>query len=328
MVNLKNLQHFFSQNSSLILQTGAPWSKFILLKPGDKDYESTKQLLLNHENIKQILSLLEDQEIGINSLNNNPADFRLYNSFYWTLRFLADIGIFAEELGINHLIQRLMLQQSEDGQFIIRYYKKRQQEISLICMTAHLTYCLTRLGFQNSPTTEAAIKHIISSQRKDGGWHCKKLHQNGERDENLPSCPAANIHVFRLLGQFGKKYESNISAIKDTILVSYNSTKADFCNYTSEQNINYSKLRYPPHFTGLDILNLINSLSYLPNISLKKYFNKLINNVLRRWDGMHFLCSEKRIPAWSSFDFGHNNKGSDWITAIFLSALKRAYLKK
>ncbi len=325
MVNLKNLQHFCSQNSNLIVNHGAPWSKFILLNPGDKDYESTKLLLLNQKNIKQILSLVEDQEVGVNSFNNIPADFRLYNSFYWTLRFLADIGLSSEELGINHPIQRLMLQQSEDGQFIIRYYKKRQQEINLICMTAHLTYCLVRMGFQNSPTAESAIKYIISSQRKDGGWHCEKLHQNGERNENLPSCPAANIHVIRLLGQLGKEYELTTSEIRDKILKSISTEISNFCKYNSEQNLNFSKLRYPPYYTGMDILNVISSLSYLPNISLTENFNKLVNNILNRWDGVHFLCSEKRIPAWSLFDFGHNNNGSDWITAIFLSALKRAY---
>ena len=169
MPNLNHINHFCFQNTKRILQHGSPWSKFILLKPGDKDYESTKQLVLNHEHIKRILSLVEDPEVGINSLNKNPADFRLYNSFYWTLRFLADIGIAARELGIEHLIKRLMLQQSEDGQFINQYYKKKQQGISLICMTAHLTYCLIRLGFQNSPAVEAAIKYILLSQRKDGG---------------------------------------------------------------------------------------------------------------------------------------------------------------
>jgi hypothetical protein len=327
MHNLERINHFYNQNSNIILQRGSPWAKFILLTPGDKDYESTKQLLLKHENLKQILSLLENKEVGINSFINNPADFRLYNSFYWTLRFLSDLGLSANELGISHLIHKLMLQQSEDGQFIIRYYKKRQQEINLICMTAHLTCCLIRLGFQNSPSVEAAIKYTISSQRKDRGWHCEKLHQNGERDENLPSCPAANIHVIRLLGQFGKEFESTFSVFGDKILSSFTTKIPNFCHYNPEQNLNYLKFRYPPHFTGLDILNVIDSYSYLPNISQNEDFNKLVNNVVNRWDGSHLLCSQKRIPGWASFDFGHNNKGSDWITAVFLLALNRIYLQ-
>jgi len=327
-MNLLNTKKYFSQNRQLILKHGSPWSKYILLKSGDKDFESTKQLLLNHKNIIQLRSLLEDQQLGINSLNNNPADFRLYNSFYWTLRFLADIGLSAKEVGIERLIQKLLLQQSEEGQFIIRYYKKRQQEISLICITAHLTYCLIRLGFKNSPTVEAAVKYIFSTQRKDGGWHCEKLRQNGEQEKNLPSCPGANIHVIRLLSQFGKKYESTISAIPQKNLASFITALPNFCHYNSEPNLKYSKLRYPPHFTGLDILNIINSYSYLPNISQKKHFNELIKNILDRWDGIHLLCSEKRMPTWSSFDFGHNNKASDWITALILLAIDRAYLQK
>ena len=327
MLNFKNIDRFYKQNSEIVLKNGSPWSKFILLKPNDSDYEPTKQLLLNHPNIKFILSQIRDKKVGINSLDNSPADFCLYSSFYWTLRFLADIGISAEALGIKDLLKKILLQQSDDGQFIIRYYKKRQQEISLVCMTAHLTYCLIRLGFQDSPTVDAAKKYICSSQRNDGGWHCEKLRQNGERNEKFPSCPAATVHVLRVLGQFGNKYMSKFAICPDNHLSVLNASFPDFCHYNSEKNLNYSKLRYPPHFTGMDILNVTDSYSYLPNISQNKSYNQLINKVLCRWDGSHLLCSEKRMTTWSMFDFGHNNHSSDWITALFLSTLNRAYFQ-
>ena len=325
MPDLKRINHFYSQNLKKILDSNFPWSKYLLLKLTHQKLNSAKQLLLSHDNIRQLITQLEDKKAGINSLNFNPADFRHYNSFYWTLRFFADLGLSAHDLGITHLIQRLQLQQSEEGQFVLRYYKKRQQVITLICMTAHLTYCLIRLGFRDSPTVKAALKYIITSQRKDGGWHCEKLRQNGEHNENFPSCPAANINVIRALGQFGKKYESTIAAALDKNITLLHTTEPESCFYNSEQHLNLSKLRYPPHFTGMDILNVIDSYSYLPNISQNEYLNKLVNDILNRWDGIHFLCAEKRIVSWSSFDFGHNNKGSDWITAIFVSALNRIY---
>ena len=114
--------------------------------------------------------------------------------------------------------QDFMLQQLEDGQFMIRYHKKRQQVFSLICMTAHLTYCLIKLGYGESPSVKAALNYIITTQRKDGGWHCERLRQPGERDELLLSCPSANIHVIRVLGQFGDKYKSMIEPSSCSII--------------------------------------------------------------------------------------------------------------
>jgi len=322
------LHYFYSQNLKKIINHGSPWSKYILLNSIDKEFESTKQRLLAHKNIAQIISLLEDQKVGINSLNQQPADFRLYNSFFWTLRFFADLGLTSDDLGINQLIHKLQLQQSENGQFIIRYLKKRGHSISLVCLTAHLTYCLIRLGLRNSPTVKAALKYIVTSQRKDGGWHCNKLRQNGERDENLPYCAAANIHVIRALGQFGDKYESILYPALKQCLAIFENRAGQFCIYDSKNQLNLFKLRYPPHFTGLDILNVIDSLSYYPVIFQNASFERMVFDIINRWDGIHLLNSEKRIHSWSCFDFAHNNKNSDWITAIFVRALRRIYFRK
>ena len=194
-------------------------------------------------------------------------------------------------------------------------------------MTAHLTYCLIRLGYRESSTVAAALNYIITSQRNDGGWHCDRLKQCGERDESLPSCSAANIHVIRMLGQYGAKYETIATPAIKQCLSTFNHPFSQSCFHNSEDQINFNKLRYPPHYTGLDILNVIDSLSLFGNIVKCFEFESIIASILNRWDGVNFLCSEKRIPNLTLFDFSHNHKSSDWITAIFLRALERVYFK-
>ncbi len=327
MIANESLIKFYNLNKTTILERGQPWAKFLLLIPNDPQRERTKKVLLIHPNIKNLITRLNDPSWGIRSFSYQPADYRVYGSFYWSLRFLADIGLTAEELGIDESIKRLQLQQLEDGQFMIRYHRKKQQTISLICMTAHLTYFLIRLGYQESKTVKAALRYILTSQRNDGGWHCDRQKQPGERDESAPSCAAANIHVIRLLGQFGKKYETVVRLPISELVKTFDQIALPGCELESQQNLNLYKLRYPPHYTGLDILNVIHSLSFFPDLSKHSNLDHLIYMVLNRWDGENWLRPEKRIPEWSAYDFGRTSNFSEWLTSLLLQAMERVYFK-
>lgn len=325
MVDLKSLRHFCSVTKPSILERGALWAKLLLLPQNDPEREQIKLALVNDPKIKKIVNRLDHPKLGVSSLWHTPADYRIYGSFYWGLRFLADLGLKASEWGMDNLIHQLQLQQLEDGQFMIRYHRKKQQTISLICMTAHLAYCLVRLGYQQTNTVHAALDYILTTQRHDGGWHCDRLKQQGERDEAAPSCPAATIHVIRLLAQYGKTYRAVVKPCLNSLVSAINQTALSGCELDGQQDINWEKLRYPPHYTGLDILNLIHSLSFFPDLFAHSNFDQMVAAILKRWDGTHWLRAEKRIPEWSDFDFSQPNKYSEWLTSLFLQAIERSY---
>ncbi|UCE07208.1 MAG: hypothetical protein JSW07_04015, partial [bacterium] len=285
MLNFERLNYFYHLNKVKTLDHGSPAAKFILLPPDNPQCEQIKRLLLIDPNIIKIINRLSDPISGINSLSHIPASYQVYGSFYWVLRFLADIGLTAKEYRIDKLISRLQLQQFEDGQFMIRYHRQKQQTLSLVCMTAHLTYCLIRLGYKASNTVKAALNYIVTTQRKDGGWHCDRLKQPGERDEFTPSCPAANIHIIRVLGQYGKKYQALVKPAINQITRISNGTSHHGCEFDSQQPLNLNKLRYPPHYSGLDILNVVHSLSFFPDLIINSNFDGLVNSILNRWDG-------------------------------------------
>lgn len=327
MIDLESLVKFYDINKTTIFDKGSPWAKFILLPPNDLQREVVKRSLLIDPNLTKIVHRLNDPKLGISSLSRTPADYRVYGSFYWGLRFLADIGLNGEELGISESIKQLQLHQLDEGQFMVRYHRKKQQTISLICMTAHLTYCLIGLGYKVTNTVKVALNYILTTQRKDGGWHCNRSKQNGEKDESAPSCPAANIHVIRVLGQFGKKYEALIKTAIDHVISIADFSLLPNCEFDSQQSINLNKLRYPPYYTGLDILNVIHSLSFFPSLVVKSNFDNVINMILKRWDGKNWLRSEKRIPEWSVFDCNQKNRFSEWVTSLFIQVIERVYFK-
>ncbi len=324
MIEKNLITNFYNVTYQRIKNEGTPWSKFILPNTDRVTKQKIKTELLNHPNIHEIRDQLADPKLGIPSLDHKPADFRVYNSYFWVLRFFADIGIYAEDLMIEKLIHRLQLQQDEDGEIIINHHKKRKQVIKLICMTAHLIYCLINIGYLNSITVERALQFIFSSQRHDGGWHCSRSKFPGEARQHDPSCYTATIYVLRVLGLLLPKYQSITQpALK---FISENLFRHQTnCPYQPDTNLNIDKLRYPPHFSALDALNLTDSLSHFPSFFHTNDSHLLFENILERWDGRHFLCSEKRIPGWSEFDFAHNRNESDWITAMVLRAIDRVY---
>jgi len=319
----KFIRDFCAINTDSILEHGQPWSRFILLPDDHPLRDRTKHALLSHPNILKITEKLNQLVIDPESPKQNPSNFRVYGSFYWLLRLLADIGITAEDYGITSFIEQVKLSQLEDGQFMIRYHQNKQQTIAFVCITAHLTYCLIRLGYKSTRAVSAALNYLVTTQRFDGGWHCDQMKQNGERDQFMPSCPSATIHSILALSQIGEKYNSLLSKAIDYFLAVREYESVPFCQHDSENQVNLNKLRYPPHYTGLDILNVICALSFVPDHHEKSKIGNLINHVLSQWDGSHWLGSAKKIPEWKNFDFGYKNKGSDWISSLFLTSLER-----
>ncbi len=101
MTDFNLLSKFISYNKSTIIEKGSPWAKLILVPQSDPHRERIRQNLLLDPKIIKIIHRLHDPKLGINSLFQKPADYRIYGSFYWGLRFLADIGLNGEELGIG-----------------------------------------------------------------------------------------------------------------------------------------------------------------------------------------------------------------------------------
>ncbi|MCI0493440.1 hypothetical protein L0Z72_00405, partial [candidate division KSB1 bacterium] len=131
------------------------------------------------------------------------------------------------------------------------------------------------------------------------------------------------IHSILALSQFDEVYHHIFEKAVNQFVTIYESKSIPLCIYDSERNVNLNKLRYPPHYSGLDLLNVICTLSYIPGCNNNSIIGNLANLVLNQCDGAHWLKSEKKIPEWKNFDFGHNNKGSDWITSLVLTSLKR-----
>ncbi len=317
-----NLIQYLKRITRTIFAKSDPWSKLILLSPDDPLFQEVKKETLNHPNILFLKQKLSDASQGIPSLDMVPADFRRADSFYWILRFFSDLKIFSHELSIEDVLHRLQLNQNESGLFLMNYHEQKQQSIELVCMTAHLTECFIGMGKEKSRSVETAIQFLLSSQKPDGSWHCDKNRFPGERDAAKPGCPGATLFAIRALSYYSKETKQ---AIRKALRFLAEKLEKNYfeCPWAGAEPAHFEKLRYPPPFFGLDLLNVFDTFSLVAKGSSFSLTEKFLEKLLSRLSPSGLLISDKRIPAWRKFDFAHNKKESTWLTAIFVRAINR-----
>lgn len=327
---LNKLKNLYESNLEMILSSGAPWSRYIIYRDilkyqQEKRLSAIKRKLIEDSKIQAVYQKLFDSHLGVPSITTQPASHKVYGSYYWGLRFLADIGLTATDFQFDEIVRQLFIHQLPEGLFTIAYRRKNKIPVTAVCVTANLVYSLAMLGYQHSRGVQAALKFILTTQRKDGGWHCDWKKQPGEKDEDALSCPSANISVIRALAVYGERYGLIIQRAIEQIFDNWNNRNANYRQCDFDVGTTLVKLRYPPHYWGCDILNVLDTLSFYPEFCENYIFDEMIQQVISRWKGKGLFKSEKSIPEWREFDFANKNSYSCWISCLICRILARVY---
>ncbi|MDZ7263538.1 MAG: hypothetical protein ONB16_03060 [candidate division KSB1 bacterium] len=323
MTYQEKLAKFRWINEQSIIQHGLPWSRYLLMSADDPGRQQVQQQIIVESRIQYILKKLDHELAELDVPNQKAVDFQVYGSYYWRLRFLADIGLSGERYGIGPLIRKLALNQLEDGSFMIGYHARKCQTITMVCVTAQLAYCLSQLDGVVSRAFLAACDHLLATQRADGGWHCGSTPCMSKCRAERSSCFGATITALMALGQIPKKPWAAIQPAIDFCLRRLETVTKPYCDFDQPHAFCPNKLRYPPHHTGGDIINIIRSLSLFPDLVAPDVLQPLLAAVIERWDGHRWLAAEKEIPDWATFNFSQKGQPSDWLTALVLCAIKR-----
>jgi len=319
------LQNLLDTNVEEILKSGDPWSRLLIHKDifnarlKDESSNILIEEILKDSRIQNVCHRILDSRLGIYSLANKPISHKVYGSFYWGFRFFADIGLISI---LDHSVNHLLLNQLPDGQFFAGY-DRNKAPISKVCLTAHFVYCLSKLGYANSRAVQMATNYILTTQRYDGGWHCDTKKLPGESEENAHSCPAANIYVIRALAE---QHQDILKPAANQIYDLWNNVESSLDVCDQEIGRMYRKLRYPPFYWGLDLLNIVDTLAFIPDFCHNDVFDQMVEVIVSKWNGTGLFKSEKTIPEWSEFNFAKKNSYSCWLSAIMCRVIKRIYL--
>ena len=325
-----NFKKIYESVPEIIQSIGMPWSNYVVLRDILKIQKKTrltalKKQIIKAAEVKNVYHKLLAPQLGVPSITIKPASHKVYGSYYWGLRFLADVGITSADFRLDEIVHQIFIHQMPDGQFTINYRRKNKIPITAVCLTANLAYSIAALGYQFSRGIQAAINFILTTQRQDGGWHCDLKKQVGERDEDAVSCPSANINVIRALSVYGDRYQHIIKQAVEQIFEHWKNRSENFRQCDFGIGTTFMKLRYPPHYWGYDILNVLDTLSFYPELCRNETFDEMMQQVVEKWDGKGLFKPEKSIPEWSAFNFAKKNNYSCWISCLICRVLARVY---
>ncbi|MEE4311231.1 MAG: hypothetical protein V2J62_05125 [candidate division KSB1 bacterium] len=320
------IREFCLAAPEMIIEEGEPWSRLAIMRPNDYapgERERVISEILKDERISGLVGRLEDPKLGIPSIASKPADFRVYGSYFWILRFFADMGMTSDILSIESLLSQLALYQLPNGQFTADYRRPGKIPVASICLTANLLQSLAVLQPHHKPSIRAAVNYLLTTQRPDGGWHCDLARQAGEKLEQANSCPAANLAIIGALSRITQRPRINLApAIGQIGQFCRSSAWSDYpsCDFSAGQF--YTKLRYPQHYHGFDLLNVVSTISFYRYRNCQ-IFSDHVAQLIAKWDGKGFLRSEKTIPEWKAFSFAKRGSRSCWLTAMTLKTMRR-----
>jgi hypothetical protein len=275
-----------NQNTIEWLINGPSWIK----------YAAERQLLglksdvapvLNDPAIIEIIERLKSKKRGIPAITTGFMNSDEYESPYWDLFFLADMGLTASDLNLRQEIDQFLDSQSEKGTYITEL----GMEPGYYCKSAILLSSIIRMGYQDDPHIKKYIHLFTNSQRLDGGWYCNPNHNTGNYYQNEPSCPQDNMNILLILGQYYKyKNDPAFNGAIDLLLNHWEMKNMGVQIVYFGVGKRYQSLKYPA--TRYGIIRVLDSISLFPYSFKKSNFHNMLDFVTRKSvDGKYFVES-------------------------------------
>lgn len=311
------------------LLESSPWVEYrtridLLEQPEDApEVARARQAMLEHPQVKSMITELADWP-GHALKRHNDATHMIHK-----LVFLADIGVKAEDQGMNEVIERISEHRSDEGVFKILANTPRSfggsgedEWVWMLCDTPSVLYALMKIK-ANVAHLQDAIEHLAGYGR-DNGWPCavspemERFKGPGRRDD---PCPYATLISLKALNEFPGWQGSNVvnSGI-DTMLTLWEQRK-ERRPYLFAMGTDFRKLKAP--LIWYDVLHVLNVLTLFPRALEDPRMKEMLDIIRKKVNSQKQLTPESIWKAWSEWDFGQKKKPSPWISFLVYRILKR-----
>jgi len=251
--------------------------------------------------------------------------------FLHKLGFLADIGIRADNPGVEKIVQRISEHRSSEGVFQVlvninpRYGGSGEDEFAwMLCDAPLVTYALVKFGLGEKQQIQDSLEYLVNLQRENG-WPCAVSPQLGKfrgPGSKADPCPYANLVMLKLLAQFPEKHtDPEVKTGIETILSLWDQ-RSEKRPYLFAMGTDFAKLKAP--LIWYDVLHVTDVLTQFPWALCDERLQQIIE-ILKNKAGQ----DGKYIPEaiwmdWKGWEFGQKKVPSKWITLMVLRILKRS----
>ncbi len=309
-----------------------PWVEYrtridLLEQPEDSpEVAAARKSMLDHPQVKSLISSLSEWP-GHPLKRHNDANHMIHK-----LVFLADIGVKADDPGMNRVIDRILAHRSEEGIFQILANTPRSFGGSgedlwvwMLCDTPSVLYSLLKMGAA-VPGMEGAVDHLVGYGR-DNGWPCAvspemgRFKGPGRKDD---PCPYATLISLKALHEIPEWRESEVCRNGIETLLGLWEQRKERRPFLFAMGTDFRKLKAP--LIWYDILHALDVLAEFPRALDDPRLNEMLDIVREKADSRQRFTPESIWKAWSEWGFGQKKEPSPWITFLACRILKRAEL--
>lgn len=305
------------------LLEGDPWvehrTRLDLLGQSDQDSQvlSARKALLVDSRVQNLISELSGWPgVVISSHKSAGQPFH-------KLTFLADLGIRADDPGMEKIIARILEHQSAEGPFqlpmnIPAHYGGAGQDqwAWALCDAPLIVYALVKFGLGNDPAVKRAIQHL-TGLLNDNGWPCAvskelgKFRGPGRKDD---PCPFANLAMLKVLSETEAWRDSPACHTGAEILLRLWSESTTAHPYIFYMGTDFRKLKVP--FVWYDLMHVLDVLSRFPWLRQDTRLLDMLEILKSRANPQGCYTLESVWTAWKDWEFGQKKEPSRWLTLL------------
>jgi len=237
---------------------------------------------------------------------------------FWLLGVLADFGLRKADRGLAKACEYVISTQHAEGGF-----GWSPPPTPAECFTGILTEALAKLGYADDPRLARAYDWLLSRQRSDGGFWCKRTAQPGGPRQAEPSCAFASLCVLAALVQHPvhRRSASTERAVAFLLSCWERRDEVKYAGHDSQIGKGWEKLKYP--FTDYRVLKYLDAVSRTPFARSDRRALEILDMMVSKRDREGRFTPESIHRAYSDFDVGQKRFPSSWLTSLVYGVVRR-----
>lgn len=239
------------------------------------------------------------------------------------LTFIADLGLKANDSGMDKIVSRILKHQSDEGPFqlpvnIPEHYGGTGQDrwAWALCDAPLIVYALVKFGLGKQPAVKEAVEYLAGLIR-DNGWPCVvskelgKFRGPGRKDD---PCPFANLAMLKALSEIDKLRDSPACRSGADSLLTLWSKSTTQHPYMFYMGTDFRKLKVP--FVWYDLLHVLDVLSRFSWLKRDKRLLDMLGVLKSKMNRQGRFTLESIWTAWKDWEFGQKKMPSQWLTLL------------
>lgn len=312
------------------LLEGEPWIEYRtrcdLLEQSETDpqVKSARKSMLANAQIQNLVRELSGWPGTVISSHKSASQP------FHKLTFIADLGLTANDPGVDTIAARILEHQSAEGPFqlpmnIPAHYggTGEDQWAWALCDAPLIVYALAKFGLENEPVVQAAVEYLAGLVR-DNGWPCAvskelgKFRGPGRKDD---PCPFANLAMLKALSEIEVLRDSPACHVGvDTLLTLWSESTTQH-PYMFYMGTDFRKLKVP--FIWYDLMHVLDVLSRFSWLKEDARLQNMLGILRDKADQQGCFRLESIWTAWKDWEFGQKKEPSRWLTLTAWRIIKR-----